>query len=104
MTVVASVVGVTGAVIQLIHAHTHKNMDSFAWEYLLTSTVAEIIFAVQAYVFFENKSLTVAKMLCAVYFGYLLILYVSHQKKRPPPAEHPTKGTRGNSFHPAPTH
>ena len=78
---VAITVGLIGGFFQLRRSHGTKDLRSFSIIYLITATLAEILFLIQALVI-KNVSITITRIGTAIYFGSFLVMWFIYEMNR----------------------
>jgi len=78
---IAIVVGLIGAFSQMKKSQGSKNVESFSLIYLACAMIAEFVFLIQGIVL-KNVSIVVTKIAGAIYFGFLLVLFLMYESKK----------------------
>ena len=78
---VAIVLGLIGSFWQLRRSGVSKDLRSFSIIYLITTTVAEILFLIQA-VLIKNVSIAITRIATAIYFGSFIVMWILFESTR----------------------
>ena len=78
---VAITLGIVGGIFQLSKSGGSKDLRSFSIIYLVTATVAEILFLIQG-LMIKNASIAMTRLGTALYFGSFLIMWFLYELNR----------------------